>query len=168
MAKLPEMTAYYNQAMKITLSVPVGWNGKVLAPSAFRIFSPPEPHHNNYRATLSVEQLDLSEDAEGGAEYGSAALEELIEQSRADLAEELGGFQSAREERYTSATGQPAYAHWFSWQDPDTGLAHAQIQALLLTEAGQLYIFNAATLQPLAGQNLPIFEHILRSARIQG
>jgi hypothetical protein len=167
MSKLPEMTAYYNNAMDITLAVPVGWTGKVLAPQAFRIYGPPEPKFNNQRATLSVEKVDLREDAdEAKTEYGSAAMDELVTQAQADLKGELHEFLSLREERHTTAAGLLAYSRWFHWTDPDAGTVHAQIQAFLLTPAGDLYIFNAATLKALESQYTPIFEHIIRSAKI--
>jgi hypothetical protein len=168
MAKLPEMTVYYNQTLDITLSVPVGWTGKVLSPLTFRVFSPPEPDYNSYRATLSVEKIDLSEDAEEeNVVYGKDALEELIAQAQTDLRSEMQDFQPLRDERYTSQDGLPAYSLWFTWQDPETGRAHSQIQAFLLTTEGCLYIFNAATLKPLENRYFSIFNHIIQSATIQ-
>jgi hypothetical protein len=167
MTKLPEMTAYSNQAMGITLAVPVSWTGKVLAPLAFRIFSPPQPKYNNYRATLSVEKIDLKEAAdEKRAEFGKEALEELIAQAQADLKSEMHNFQSQREERYTSSDGLPAYSNWFHWLDPETGTTYSQIQALLLTSQGDLFIFNAAALKPLESGYLPVFNHMILSAHI--
>jgi hypothetical protein len=167
MPKLPEMTVYYNQTMDITLEVPVGWAGKVLAPLAFRIFSLPEPQFNNYRATLSVEEVNLNENTDGkDASYGSDTLDELIAQAQADLKKEMHGFQSLREKKFTSQDGLPAYALWFNWQDPATGQVHSQIQAFMLTANGYLYLFNAATLKPLETQHFPIFDHVILSARI--
>ena len=167
MTKLPEMTAYSNQAMGITLAVPVNWTGKVLAPLAFRIFSPPQPKYDKYRATLSVEKIDLKEAADTkDAEYGKEALEELIAQARADLKSEMENFQSQREERYAGPGGLPAYSHWFHWLDAETGKAYSQVQAFFLTEQGDLYIFNAAMLKLLENEYLPIFNHMIHSAHI--
>jgi len=166
--QLPEMTAYYNQDVGITLAVPVGWSGKVLSPLALRIFSLPEPKYNQYRATLSVEKVNLAEDASAGApaQYGEAAMRELIEQARADLGSEMPGLRTLREERLARADGLLAYAHWFNWLDREAGHAYSQIQTLLLAAGGSLYIFNAATLKPLERKYLPVFEHIIRTAKI--
>jgi hypothetical protein len=167
MSKLPEMTTYNNQTMGLTLAVPVGWTGKVLGPQAFRIFGPPEAKHNNYRATLSVEKLDLTEDSDDKeAVYGEKAMADLIIQARDDLKSEMQNFELLREERISRVDGLPAYAHWFGWRDPESGMSYAQIQALVLTAEGSLYIFNAAGLRSLESYHTPIFEHIIRSARI--
>ena len=167
MQKLPDMSAYSNLAMGITLAVPAGWTGKVLAPLAFRIFSPPAPKYNNYRATLSVEKIDLKEDdGKKDMQYGKEALEALITQAQDDLKSEMQNFQSQREERYTGPGGLPAYSHWFRWLEPETGTAYSQIQAFLLTPEGYLYIFNAAMLKPLESEYLSIFDYMIHSAHI--
>jgi hypothetical protein len=167
MPKLPEMTAYYNQAMDLTLEVPVGWTGKVLAPLSFRIFSQPEPEFDNYRATLSVEKVNLNEDSDGkDTSFGSDVLDGLIAQAQADLKRDMAGFQSQREKKYTSQDGLPAYSLWFTWHDPATGQVHSQIQAFVLTANGYLYLFNAATLKPLESRHIPIFDHVIQTAHI--
>lgn len=168
MSKLPEMTAYYNEAMDITLAVPVGWTGKVLSPQAFRIFSQPEPKFDDYRGTLSVEKVDVTEDAPENIEYNAQALESLIAQAEDDLKRNMENYQSLREQRYTSQNNLPGYAHWFSWQDPESGKTFSQIQAFLLTAGGDLYIFNAATLKSLESRYMPVFDHIIQSAQIAG
>jgi hypothetical protein len=166
--KLPEMTTYFNQAVGITLAVPVGWSGKGLSPLSFRIFGPAEPKHENDRATFSVEKVDLTQDVPAGApaQYGEAAMLELIAQARADLKDEMPNLRTLREERLVRADGLPAYAHWFNWLDAQAGHAYSQIQALVLSADGSLYVFNAATLKSLERAYLPVFEHMLNSAKI--
>jgi hypothetical protein len=169
MADLPEMTSYYNQAMDIILPVPVGWTGKVLGPEAFRIFSLPEPAYQDYRATFSVEKMDLNEEAgEGKAEFGKQALEELAAQAKEELKSDMAGFRPLQENTFAGSDGFPTYSLWYRWQDPQTGAAYSQIQALRLTKAGFLYIFNAATLKPLEERYIPVFHYLIRSAQIQG
>jgi len=73
-----------------------------------------------------------------------------------------------QENYFTGSDGLPTYSLWYRWQDPKTGAAYSQIQALRLTKDGFLYIFNAATLKLLEERYIPVFQYIIRSAQIQG
>lgn len=159
MAKLPEMTSYYNENLHMTITVPVGWTGKILNPHAFRIFGPPEANFDDYRSTMSYELGNTSL-------VGKEGLADIARQSLDDLETDMNEFKVIREEHLLVSGRAPAFARWYEWRDEETNLHFSQIQAFIMAPQARLYLINAATLKPLEDRYIPIFNAILKSTQI--
>jgi len=151
------LTSYFNPQTMLSVLVPVGWDGEIVDPTTFRIKGPAHAEADGYRPTMSWRRTP-------GPASGHDWLEGLAASTLADAQADYPGFSSERERRTVTSDFAPLYARWFTWRDPQSGLAFSQILGLLAGDS--LWVINAATLTSLAATYLPLFETLLDSTRI--
>ena len=151
------LTSYFSPHAMLSVLVPVGWDGEIVDATTFRISGPAHAELNDYRPTMSWSR-------QPSPAKGHDWIDALAASSLAEARREYPGFALLRERRVMTSDFAPLYARWYSWKDPDTRLEFSQIQALLAGDS--LWVINAATLTPLAGTYLPVFEVLLDSTRI--
>jgi len=156
---LPKMMSYYHTDLHLSLRVPEDWSGQEVSPSEFRIISSPAPTSDSYRSTLSY-QLGRPEGE------GDEWLDAVFAQSGEEMRATYPAFQLIKEERFLLSSLAPVFLRHYHWQDDETGLAFAQLLALIMPNNTALYLINAATLLALEAQYLPIQIAIIRSTRI--
>lgn len=146
--------------IQASLVFPDDWDVEESAENQVRFFGPPQPEHNDYRPTFSV--------ALGQPEgYGDQWVEQLVVQSRANMAESYDGFALLKEDRFPLSSLVEVHCMEYRWE-AEPGLSFSQIQALIPVDMQRMYLINAATLEPLAGTFIPLFYQMLRSLRILG
>ncbi|MFP4331577.1 MAG: hypothetical protein ACLFP6_12745, partial [Spirochaetaceae bacterium] len=97
--------------------------------------------------------------------FGPEGFQEFCDASRGRLEASLPEFSLQKVERFTLSSFVDIQAVWYTCGS-EAGYEFAQLHALGLMDRYHLYLINAATLLPLAGEHLPIFEMILRGLRM--
>lgn len=159
MTTLPKMMSYYHKYLNLSLRVPETWYGEMIHETMLHMFSPAEPKYGNYRSTISF-QMGQPEEAD------EVWLAHVFQQHGERMQNTYHRFQLVHEENFVLSSLAPVYWRHYRWQDTETGLAFAQLQALILYNQQTLYIINSATLQPVEKKHLPIQQAIIRSTRI--
>lgn len=154
----PSLVSFAHEGTLVSLLVPEGWEATEVAVNHVRFFGPEQPDHDGYQPTFSI----LSGEPEG---FGEDWFEQFREQSMATLRESCTGLALRSNERFTLSSLVEVAATWYDWT-PQPGMHVSQLHALIPVDALRMYVVNAATLQPLADRDLPIFDHVLRSLRV--
>jgi hypothetical protein len=156
---LPEHSGTFTHEMlRISAVVPDTWSVSEIAENHVRFFSPPQEQYDNHRSTFSISRGE----PEG---FGEQWFQDFCEASLAALARGLSEFELRSVERFTLSSFVDIHAVWYSYTS-ESGLPFVQLQVLGLMDRYNLYLINAATLQPLAETTAPVFDAILRSLRM--
>lgn len=159
---LPKMASYFNQPLMVSIVVPEAWSGTQVDDSKFRLFGLPESgfeeYFDEYRVSLSYERRKPDSS-------GQDWFKQLVAKNNATMAEDYNEYKLLEESFYDIGSYK-TYKKHYSWREEQTGLQLVQLQALLVGSPYALYVVNAAVLEPLAEQYMPIFDSILNSTRI--
>jgi len=156
---LPEQSASFaHEGTGVSAGVPDSWSATELSDSHIRLFGPSRHDHDDYRATFSIQRGE----PEG---FGEEWFRNFADASRRTLAENLSEFELRSVERFSLSSFADVDATWYTCIS-ETGIGVAQLQALCLIDRYRMYLINAATLLPLADEDLPVFDEILHSLRM--
>ena len=154
------MTSFFHEGLLISIRAPLGWSlEEVEGQPMVRLFGKPQAAFDDYRPTMSY----LKGQPEG---FGEMWLDEFAARALANLNATYAEFDLLTEERYMLSSMARVVSRTFSWHHLESGMRFHQMQAFVLASPFVMYLVNGATLSPLAGEYLPIFDAILKSTRI--
>ncbi len=154
----PPGRSWAHHDLGFSLVVPQGWEITQPEEQLVRLFGPEHPEHDDYRPTFSV-----AAGTPGG--FGDEWFDQFCAQSKQQLQDTYEEFSLDRTERITLSSLVEAEAIWYRWR-PSPVFRSAQLQALIPVGRYRMFLINAATVEPLAGQYLPLFDRILASLRV--
>ena len=150
--------SWAHHGMGFSLAVPQGWEITQPEEQLVRLFGPEHPEHDDYRPTFSI-----AAGTPGG--FGDEWFDQFCAQSRQRLQDSSEEFSLDRTERITLSSLVEAEAIWYRWR-PSPVFRSVQLQAPIPVGRYRMFLINAATVEPLAGQYQPLFDEILRSLRV--
>ena len=157
---LPTMASLTLADLNLSIRGPAeGWRADTIDEDRFRLYGPEQPERNDYSPTISF--------ALGAPEgSGEAWFNEFTTKAVEQMQSGYTNFWLNRHESYELSSMVPVHAVWFEWIDDDSGMHFVQLQAFIPVSPFEMYMVNAATLKPIEHEFVPIFDSILRSARI--
>jgi hypothetical protein len=148
------MKAYFDQALRLSLQMPIAWDAAETSEFPLVLLAPPE---DGFRANVGFGVSSLHPTT-------PEHLQQVINRTRHDRAQDYEQFKFINEARFTQ-TGYPGHIERYRWTLETNGAVLEQVFALILTSPDGLYNIHGTTLHIHAAQYLPIFEHIIFSIR---
>lgn len=148
------MNSYYNENQEITVFLPNSWRIKEVNKQKFTLVAPPEEEHEDYSPTISYIVGKIKNSPEAFFEETGYGLE-------ADSEE----FEEEESLVFRLESGHRVWLRHYRWRDADTLMYFSQIQALIQIKDQRMALINAATLEELEDEYIPVFKQIIKSTR---
>lgn len=146
-------TSYYDQAMGISMKLPVDWNVGKSEDFQLLLIS---PKVDGYSVNLAVNEHNFK-----GSQKD---FENAILTSSEKMSQEYPGYKKISDIQCW-IDGFPAYHKVYSWNSED-GVAYVQTMTLIYDMSSRLFEFTGSTLQSMPKSTIELLEEITTSTRV--
>jgi|GEM_PF-1379127 hypothetical protein len=143
--------------LRLSAWLPDGWIPIEEKPEILRFYGPATPGMSGYQPTFSITLAEPDD-------YSSSDwIQQLVEERLVQL-QESASYRLLEERSLQQSDQMPAQLIRYRWQ-PDDDHYFQLLQVFIKCGYRNFYLINAATLEPLAEEHLPLFYKMLENLR---
>lgn len=152
----PDTGHLAHHALQLSAWLPDGWTPIEEKPETLRFYGPASADHAGYQPTFSITLAEPND-------YSGDWLERLVTE-RADQLINSTEYQLLEQRTLQLPDLMPAQLLSYRWQADDDHCFHL-LQVFIRSGYRNFYLINAATLEALTDQHLPLFDQMIRELR---